>query len=158
VEYREIDGTMYEVQPDGALMALPANEVNWTKTARTFSERRDYRREYLAKKVGATASVTLGRGDLDSETWAEYRDDIDIYLASAMYDTNAHVERSERWSGVGYWNGIQEENYHVIFHYKRSLTETEIENLRDKLAQHANFYGQEAIALTIGTTELVSGK
>lgn len=102
-----------------------------------------------------TVTITIGRNvpqvwggqiAMDAEGWAGFRNDVQtllenthavIYVAGAL--------------GRGEWQGVEEENAT----YVASVEPERLSELRDTLSLFADRWHQDAIALTVGDTDLV---
>ena len=96
-------------------------------------------------------AITIGRGAVDralaDPDWSQFcRATVELtgYHARAI-----HVQNR----GLGRWDGRTEENFVVVF---SRLSDQGLVAVRFGLRQHARDYGQDAIALLIGTTELIT--
>lgn len=131
---------------------LPANEVNWTRSARKFSERRDYRRQYLAERVNNTLTVTIGKGDLTDAKWSS----LNYALWNLGLRMFTHFEREEAY-GRGRWKGVMENNYVLVIRSEKTLDPAKVEELKAEVEHILRSYKQEAAGFTLGTSELIHG-
>ncbi len=96
-------------------------------------------------------AITIGRGAgnrrLSDLAWAEFRQVV-VGLAGS-YARAIHV----RNRGLGQWDDQAEENFVVIFSGMHNSHSTA---LRPDLGQTAHQYDQDAIALLLGTSELIT--
>ena len=98
----------------------------------------------------ATVTISIGRnvGDepMSDGEWVAFCSDI----WQALYDADATVYVDEAKS-VGEWDGIREESRTWV----ASVDDSVIDWIRISLAEFCRTYRQDAIALTVGVTELV---
>lgn len=97
----------------------------------------------------AAIVVSIGRNvddvPMDTDTW-------DAFKGETMWAAQATAETIySRSEGVGTWEGKREDTYVVTFEAR----DYNLPRLREKLGKLAARYGQDAIALTVGTTDLV---
>lgn len=101
----------------------------------------------------ATVTVTIGRNvgtvPMDRDRWRLFRQSIRDTLVSVASDI--YVDSAQAW---GEWDGTMEE----CATWVASVPSDSLWVLRDALPYLASTFSQEAIALTVGTTELVEGK
>ena len=71
----------------------------------------------------------------------------DLYLDGAERTFEVHY-------GKGVWEGVEEESAKITLLAEFELDERGLSTLRNYLSENARQYGQDAIALTIGTSEL----
>lgn len=101
-------------------------------------------------------TVTIGRnvGDtpMSVARWSEYRSDVAALLrrlaASGINPT------FEFHNGYGEWHGVAEDSHKATLMLNHALADDDIAWLRRDLADLAWLYDQDAIALTIGVSEL----
>jgi hypothetical protein len=103
----------------------------------------------MADTVTVTVSIGRNVGDqpMPENRWQDFRDGISGYLArfaDVVYVDAAH--------SVGEWDGILEDSAT----YVAAVPAANVNGLRACLVLDCWQYGQDAIALTIGETELVS--
>lgn len=109
-----------------------------------------------------TLIVTIGRNvesvPMNSKMWYSFRGDIDRSLLEFGEAANIDIIDFSRFEGINSWQNRFEESYtaHVVFD-----AELEDEKCVDALIKfyeavqsHAAFYGQDAIAVCQGTTQL----
>tara|TARA_R110002020_G_scaffold404912_1_gene614957 strand:- start:4038 stop:4358 length:321 start_codon:yes stop_codon:yes gene_type:complete len=101
-------------------------------------------------------TVTIGRnvGDIPMRdiAWSTFEDQINALMAS--YVENGSVV--EMHSGTGGWNGVSEDSTKVTLITEHPLTDRKLADLKRGLAYYAAQYTQDAIALTIGQSELIT--
>ena len=101
-----------------------------------------------------TITITIGRNvptaglpiEMDDRSWAGFKNDVQTVLDN--HYATVYVKAA---AGRGEWEGIEEENAT----YVAALDPAFLAHLRQALAGLAYDYGQDAIALTVGTTDLV---
>ncbi len=100
-----------------------------------------------------TATVSIGRGaheaqaPLDDIDWASFRRLVAVLLTEVV-DGTLHVDSA---ISFGEWNGVPEESSTFVAEVPAHAVGT----VRAGLRYLADYYGQEAIALTLGHTEFV---
>ena len=98
-------------------------------------------------------TVTIGRNVSDvpmpEQRWEEFEQDVQELLSRA---TGASIETHR---GVGSWEGVVEESTKVTLLADNPLN-VNIGYIRVNLADLVRLYDQDAIALTIGESELVT--
>lgn len=96
-------------------------------------------------------AIIIGRGagirTLTDPAWAHFCL-VTVQLARSHART-IHVQNR----GLGQWDGQAEENFVVVF---GGLSDRDRALLRSHLCQHAREFGQDAIALLLGTSELIT--
>ena len=93
--------------------------------------------------------------DLD---WSTFEDDVTEALLSG-FPCHRHLT-VEVHRGIGTWDGVTEESVKVTVLSPAQLPDVvescyDVLHIRSELRERAAFYGQDAIALTIGTSELI---
>ena len=93
---------------------------------------------------------------MSDEQWATFVEDVKADMASTYADL--YLDRAERTFevhyGKGVWEGVEEESAKITLLAEFELDERGLSTLRNYLTDLAGEYGQDAIALTIGTSEL----
>ena len=88
--------------------------------------------------------------------WATFVEDVKADMASTYADL--YLDGAERTFevhyGKGVWEGVEEESAKITLLAEFELDERGLSTLRNYLSENARQYGQDAIALTIGTSEL----
>lgn len=106
---------------------------------------------------GRTVTVTIGRnvadgrggqGPMPEDRWQDFRTIVRQSLAN-----NLAPDFSASYDGTGEWGGVSEDSTTFIFSGVTSTTPAA--DVRSWLSYLARDFGQDAIALTIGDTELV---
>lgn len=91
----------------------------------------------------------IGAEPMSADLWRSFQDD-------ARANLYAHTTGDERTVefhyGTGVWDGVAEESAHVTIHTVRDYDRA---GLTRALAVLAHVYGQDAIALSIGVTDLI---
>lgn len=109
-----------------------------------------------------TYSATIGRNvgatPMSDTKWFAFQGQVIALVASFAKDWMAGTDVVEHHVGTGAWEGVTEESCKVTLLSHVSLGENAIEDLKKGLAYYAEAYDQEAVALTIGQSELISGK
>ena len=101
-----------------------------------------------------TATVSIGRGahaaqaPLDDIDWAEFRRQVRLLLTDTV-DGVLHVNGA---LSTGEWDGVPEDSATFV----AEIPSHTVGVLRAGLRYLADYYGQEAIALTLGHTEFVT--
>ena len=104
-------------------------------------------------------SLTIGR-NIGSEpmtklSWGWFQYDAMEMLRSAALDAALHVDAEERSFGTGVWDGIPEDNATLSIRTTAKMDDSVLNRLRKSAKALAATYRQDAIALTIGTSELI---
>ena len=100
----------------------------------------------------ATIGRNVGTEPMTITSWEEFIEDVKADMLSFAIDSAIHVESVEIHRGKGVWEGVEEESAKITL-----LTPAQSYNpdiLRRYLSENARHYGQDAIALTIGVSEL----
>lgn len=105
------------------------------------------------KIMSRTLTVTFGRNigeiPMDLDSWAEFSWKAREIVTDFTYELWADgVSRSQ-------WLGIPEESRVLYGPVKPSINDRNLRTLRARLANLATQYGQEAIGLSVGESELV---
>lgn len=93
--------------------------------------------------------------------WEDFTNDVEDALTGPVRSARPLLLIVERHYGKGEWNGVEEESRKVTILAEfddagsADMVE-ELRTIRTGLALLANQYGQDAIALTIGQSELIS--
>ena len=101
-----------------------------------------------------TVTVSIGRGaharqePLDGSDWESFRAQVRTLLTEVI-DGTLHVDRARSF---GQWDGKTEESATFV----ADVPQSSLASLRSGLRLLASTWGQEAIALTVGTTEFVT--
>jgi hypothetical protein len=101
---------------------------------------------------GRTVTVTIGRnvGDvpMSEPAWLRFRDYVRLWLQSALLP-----DFLATYDGTGEWQGVPEDSTTIVLSGVSTCVQRA--DLQVWLAATAAIHGQDAIALTIGDTELV---
>ena len=81
--------------------------------------------------------------------WEQFIEDVEADMLHAIPSDLAEIHR-----GKGVWDGVEEESAKITLLRHSKATDDMIDELRRLLSENARQYGQDAIALTIGTSEL----
>lgn len=100
-------------------------------------------------------TVTIGRNytndgetfTLDDESWLNFQGEVRHLLGGYTGTLEQHM-------GVGYWQGVPEESAKITLLVENSLN-VNTGYIRVNLERLARTYDQDAIALTIGESELI---
>ena len=88
--------------------------------------------------------------------WSRFVEDVTADMASTYADL--YLDGAERTFevhyGKGVWEGVEEESAKITLLAEFEHDERGLSTLRNYLSENARQYGQDAIALTIGTSEL----
>ena len=103
-------------------------------------------------------TITIGRNvgtePMSAERWEEFKA---TALSELEYRFNAYQPGAyaiEEHTGYGYWESGREESHKVTALVEKALGWDHLEYLRRDLAAVAGQFDQDAIALTIGVSEL----
>ena len=114
---------------------------------RNVPDMHDQRDDVTGERIQAPMTLTL---------WHQFVEDVkadmvftyaDLYLDGAERTFEVHY-------GKGVWEGVEEESAKITLLAEFELDERGLSELRRLLSENARQYGQDAIALTIGTSEL----
>ena len=101
-------------------------------------------------------TITIGRNvnnePMSNEAWEGFKRS----TTYALEDSIGRRAQFESFYGVGSWEGTEEESYKITALGQHTASQADLGLLRDRLAQLALDFGQDAIALTIGQSELVT--
>lgn len=87
--------------------------------------------------------------------WEAFIEDVTADMRNSAEPNN--IEAVEIHRGKGVWQGIEEESAKITLLLKSALPEDgerSLNVLRGYLSENARHYGQDAIALTVGVSEL----
>lgn len=103
-----------------------------------------------------STTITIGRnvGDepMSDDDWTIYRQEMRYLVVDAF----GYKIAAEWHDGVGEWYGIQEDSYKVTALTEQAPTAEQLNYLRGRLSRYAGQFHQDAIALTLGHSELIS--
>ena len=88
-------------------------------------------------------------------TWETFIEDVSADMHTVSNNYQAGVATMEIHRGVGIWDGVEEESAKITLLLDEALPEDRLSQMRRYLSELARQYGQDAIALTIGESELV---
>lgn len=107
----------------------------------------------MEKCISVTIGRNVGAQPLPVVSWVGFQNVVRSAIAAAhLGGTGIAGPTVEAWNGSGSWGGIVEENAHFS---ARSPDGFNLRKLRRHLARIAADYRQEAIALSVGRSELV---
>jgi hypothetical protein len=105
-------------------------------------------------------TVTIGRnvGDapMGDVPWKLFKRDAMVILGQAANHAYVHVDAYETLEGSGVWQGIREDNARIVMRTDSQLDDGALNYLRHLLGMLAQYNSQDAVALTVGTSELVT--
>ena len=103
-------------------------------------------------------TVTIGRGAPEARNhiasasrWAEFQQEADALVRRHGYDIVG------QWTGTGEWEDQVEQNYHVVG-VRDQRFEARVDALTREVGELAHVYGQDAVALGVGSSYLVDGE
>lgn len=98
-------------------------------------------------------TITLGRNidgaPMPSEKWTQFAEDVTADLLAAVPS-----DITETHYGTGVWDGIPEDSCKVTVLRHSEPTAAMLDDLRRYMSENARVYDQDAIAITIGKSEL----
>ena len=100
----------------------------------------------------ATIGRNVGTEPMTITSWEQFIEDVRADMLRFAVESAIHVESVEIHRSKGTWEGVEEESAKITI-----LTPAQSDNpdiLRHYLSENARQYGQDAIALTIGVSEL----
>lgn len=103
----------------------------------------------------ATIGRNVGETPMSDSDWETFIDDVTSDMSNSAWPNQ--IEAVEIHRGKGSWQGIEEESAKITVLLKSALPEDgerSLNMLRGYLSENARLYGQDAIALTIGVSEL----
>ena len=86
---------------------------------------------------------------LSKAQWHQFIEDVEADMLSAVPSDICELHR-----GTGVWDGVEEESAKITLLRHAEASPEMLSELRRLLSENARQYGQDAIALTIGTSEL----
>jgi len=100
-----------------------------------------------------TITISIGRGGNERKMpfsrWLDFAQHIRVLLSKT--DSEIYVDAAE---SIGEWEGVKEDSLTWV----ASVDEDRLDFARGFIRQTAEIYNQDAIALTIGETELIGPK
>lgn len=98
-------------------------------------------------------TVTIGRNvgniPMSLTLWEQFKGDVEADMLAAVPS-----DIVETHFGTGVWDGVEEESAKITLLRHSEPTAAMLAKLRAYLSKSARHYGQDAIALTIGQSEL----
>lgn len=91
---------------------------------------------------------------MSDERWSQFEADVASDLITVAYAYQQGIGEIEIHRGEGYWQGVREESSKIEIRLNEPLPADHLDRLRRLLSENARLYGQDAIALTIGESEL----
>lgn len=99
--------------------------------------------------ITATFGRNVGSTPMTLTNWELFKGDVAADMQAAL-NTPTH----ELHTGKGVWQGVEEESAKVTILRESEPTASELDATRRFLSELARQWGQDAIALTIGKSEL----
>ena len=100
----------------------------------------------------ATIGRSVGTEPMSAERWVQFIEDVRADMLLFAVESAIHVESVETHCGKGSWEGYEEESAKITL--LTTAQSDDLDILRRYLSENARFYDQDAIALTIGVSEL----
>ena len=102
----------------------------------------------------ATIGRNVGTEPMSAERWEEFKASVaaDFYFVVNGYQ--ADVGQWEEFYGNGVWEDTPEDSFKVTVLLEEELPKDRLDQLRRYLSENARLFAQDAIALTIGVSEL----
>ena len=107
---------------------------------RNVPDMHDQRDDVTGERIQAPMTLTR---------WEQFIEDVKADMLSAVPS-----DICELHCGTGVWDGVEEESAKITLLRHSKATDDMLDELRRLLSENARQYGQDAIALTIGTSEL----
>lgn len=103
------------------------------------------------QQITLSIGRNTGSGPVGDDRWARFIDD------TLALERRHGFEIVVQNTGRGEWEGVAEENFIAVGIRDDDVNETDsLDAIRREVRELAHVYGQEAIALGFGTSELVS--
>lgn len=103
----------------------------------------------------ATIGRNVGDTPMSDSEWETFIDEVTSDLSAYARSWDSAVpDAVEIHRGQGSWGGVVEDSVKVTLLTEVSLGDNALSDLRRKLSENARLYNQDAIALTIGVSEL----
>ena len=102
----------------------------------------------------ATIGRNIGTMPMTLTMWEQFKGDVQTDMVNTAVHAAVHVESVETHYGKGMWQGIEEESAKITILTSARMDDGALNILRGYLSENARHYGQDAIALTIGESEL----
>lgn len=100
----------------------------------------------------ATIGRNVGDMPMSDARWSDFILSVKTDMLTALdADKLSVIEVSE---GVGEWEGVTEPNATITVRRHTQAQDSQVERLRRYLSENARHFDQDAIALTIGISEL----
>ena len=101
-------------------------------------------------------TITIGRnvGTMSDERWAEFQTVVEADFNFVVSQWQAGAGQWEVHRGRGVWGDQPEDSLKVTVLLDEELPSDRVNQLRRYLSENARQYDQDAIALTIGVSEL----
>ena len=99
--------------------------------------------------ITITIGRNIGTAPMPSDKWARFAEDVTADLLAAVPS-----DIVETHYGTGEWDGIPEDSCKITVLRHSEPTAAMLDNLRRYMSENARVYGQDAIAITIGKSEL----
>ena len=97
----------------------------------------------------ATIGRNVGTEPMSLTLWKQFEEDVQADMLTALPSDIVEVHY-----GKGVWDGVEEESAKITLLRHAEATPDMLDQLRNYLSENARHYGQDAIALTIGVSEL----
>lgn len=102
--------------------------------------------------LGINLGRNIGDAPMPSEAWARFCDDARDALNVATYARQGTTLASGMMSGTGEWARVVEDSAHIW----ALVTAYDAAWLRDRLSVLASTYRQDALALIVGASDLIT--
>lgn len=99
--------------------------------------------------ITITIGRNIGTAPMPAEQWAQFVEDATADLLAAVPS-----DIVETHYGTGEWDGITEESCKITVLRHAEPTDAMLDELRRYMSENARLYDQDAIAITIGKSEL----
>ena len=103
-------------------------------------------------------TVTIGRNvgtePMSDERWEEFQTSVTIDFNFVVNGFQAGAGQWEEHRGQGIWEGTPEDSFKVTVLLEEEIPKDRLDQLRRYLSENARLFDQDAIALTIGVSEL----
>ena len=107
---------------------------------RNVPDMHDQRDDVTGERIQAPMPLTR---------WEQFVEDVKADMLHAIPSDICELHR-----GKGVWDGVEEESAKITLRRSAEASPEMLSELRRLLSENARQYGQDAIALTIGTSEL----
>lgn len=110
----------------------------------------------IGRNVPATNPNPMHAGKpMTLTTWEQFVEDVKADMLTVSNNYQAGVATMEIHRGKGIWDGVEEESAKITLLLDEALPKDHVNQMRRYLSELARQYGQDAIALTIGESELI---